>query len=343
MSLTTTSNHTTPSSTDLRFKESSAMSEVLRALAVAQKIVVNSHSNPDPDAYASSMALAHGLKKLGKAVECVNQSGVIPQLAYLPLIASIVQRPTLSNPDLVVVTDCAALTALGRPLSEVCPGQTPVMNLDHHHLSNKGYGTYNLISSDISCSSELAFVVLRDLGVGFDPDLATLLLAGIYHDTLSLQKLITSPSTYHVVAELMRLGGSLERFVDQMYRDHSPALLRLKGELLSTLSPVCGGRYLPIVVNERHLAAHNLTEPDLAPLKNLPLDVTGVIVGAFIRSSGGLCKVSLRSKGNFNTQAIAEIFGGQGHKNASGFSFYGDVKELLPRLESAIEAALASN
>ncbi len=157
------------------------------------------------------------------------------------------------------------------------------------------------------------------------PGLAPLLLAGIYNDTLSLQKLVSSPETFQVLKELFARGGDLERCVDTMYRDNTIELLKRKGELLSRIAPRCEGRYLPIVLDLATIAQRNLTEHDLAPLKNLPMDVSGVVVGAVIRVDGDLCKVSLRSKGAVDVRAIAEQFSGQGHLNVSGFAYRGWV------------------
>ena len=125
-----------------------------------------------------------------------------------------------------------------------------------------------------------------------------------------------------------------------MYRDNSLELLRLKGEILSQIAPLCEGRYLPLVLDIAALARRNFTEYDLAPLKNLPMEVSGVVIGAVIRVDGDLCKVSLRSKGTFDVRAIAEQFSGQGHLNASGFAYRGSVAELLPRLEEAVRVML---
>ena len=327
-------------SCDVRFKESSQATAILRALASAQRIVVTSHSNPDPDAYASSVALAYGLRKLGKQTLCVNRSGLVRDLAYLPLVSEVKTHSFMEKPDLLVVTDCSSLSGIGRDIAEINPEGAPVLNLDHHYLSNSMYGAHNLVSHEVSCSSELAYVILRDLGAPVDADLATLLLAGIYNDTVSLQKLITSPETFQVVKELFSLGGNLERFVDPMYRNTPAEVIKFKGKLLSRIEPQCEGRYLPIVVDLSKMAARGISERDLFSLKNLPLEVAGVVIGAFIRVDGDTCRVSLRSKGDVDARALAGHFGGHGHKNAAGFTFHGSVKALLSELASKVTAAL---
>lgn len=331
----------TPSfSGDIRFKESSQATAVLRALAAAERIVITSHANPDPDAYASSVALAYGLRKLGKQTVCVNRSGLVRDLAYLPLVSEVKTNSCMEKPDIVVLTDCSSLSSIGRHISDINPEGAPVINLDHHHLSNTLFGSHNLVSKEVSCSSELAYVILRDLGVPFDADLATLLLSGIYNDTLSLQKLISSPETFQVVKELLALGGNLERFVDPMYRNMSAEVLKIKGKLLSRIEPQCEGRYLPIVVDVVKLSERGISERDLFSFKNLPLEVAGVVLGAFIRADRDACRVSLRSKGDVDARAVAAYFGGHGHMNAAGFIFDGPIQRLLPELEAKARAVL---
>ncbi len=321
---------------DLRFSSDLDMIQALRLLSNARRVIVSSHASPDPDAYASSVGLAYGLKSIGKEVSCINYSGVIPQLSYLPLVNEVIVKDPLLEPDLIVITDCAKISGLGRELSSFSPEGVKVLNLDHHLGSNSRYGDVNIVSSDVSCASELIYVILRDLGVRFDSQLATLLLAGIYNDTLSLQKLVRSPETFQIVKELFSHGADLERFVDQMYRSNPITLAKFKGELLSQIETRCNGRYLPIVIDESKLPSLGLSELDLAPLKNLPLEVQGVVIGAFIRLDRNLCKVSLRSKGSVSAQRVSEKFNGAGHFNAAGLAWKGPVEELLPKLEAAI-------
>ena len=54
-------------------------------------------------------------------------------------------------------------------------------------------------------------------------------------------------------------------------------------------------------------------------LAELPRRLEGVRIGALIREVGGGIKVSLRSKGDADVKAVAEHFGGGGHRAAAGF------------------------
>jgi phosphoesterase RecJ-like protein len=85
-----------------------------------------------------------------------------------------------------------------------------------------------------------------------------------------------------------------------------------------------------------------VTDEDFAELsviaeeaESLPdaIRVLGGIDAAFLmRQAGPEVRVNLRSKSGFNVATVARRFGGGGHHAASGFSFDGTMKQLLPQL-----------
>jgi phosphoesterase RecJ-like protein len=60
----------------------------------------------------------------------------------------------------------------------------------------------------------------------------------------------------------------------------------------------------------------------------MPLDVTGVMCSAYFREEANFIKVSLRSKGDYPVNLMAEkFFNGGGHKNAAGGEFLGSLQQ----------------
>ena len=61
---------------------------------------------------------------------------------------------------------------------------------------------------------------------------------------------------------------------------------------------------------------------------------------AFLESKRGQYKVSLRSKGKANVNAIASVYGGGGHILASGCMMFGDIEEIIDRISYTVSQYL---
>ena len=82
------------------------------------------------------------------------------------------------------------------------------------------------------------------------------------------------------------------------------------------------------------------TYEDTEGLINLPLTVKEILAVVFFKETGpGEWRVSMRSKGDIDVNAIAKEFGGGGHKNASGCSARGDLDALQALFEQKIARA----
>jgi len=84
------------------------------------------------------------------------------------------------------------------------------------------------------------------------------------------------------------------------------------------------------------------TYEDTEGLINLPLTVKEILTVAFFKEIGpNDWRVSLRSKGDIDVNAIAKEYGGGGHKNASGCSASGDLATLKALFERKLADAIA--
>ena len=104
------------------------------------------------------------------------------------------------------------------------------------------------------------------------------------------------------------------------------------------------GRIATVSVDQQLARECGGTYEDTEGLVNLPLTVKDIMAVAFFKENGqGDWRVSMRSKGAINVNAIAREFGGGGHTNASGCSVRGDFADLKTlfegKLTQAIEAA----
>ena len=100
--------------------------EVLAALRHHQRVLIAAHTNPDPDAMGSCLALAWALRSIGVDALVFNEDGMPPFLKFLtlpgPVLTSLDSLPC--DPDLVVCLDCGDRARLGetiQPLLERVP------------------------------------------------------------------------------------------------------------------------------------------------------------------------------------------------------------------------------
>jgi phosphoesterase RecJ-like protein len=91
------------------------------------------------------------------------------------------------------------------------------------------------------------------------------------------------------------------------------------------------------------LAECGATIDDSEGLVNLPLGADGVQASIlFKKQNGHTYRVSLRSKDDVDVRAIAELWNGGGHKNASGCTMTGALDDLKRDLVAAVGRALGA-
>jgi phosphoesterase RecJ-like protein len=101
------------------------------------------------------------------------------------------------------------------------------------------------------------------------------------------------------------------------------------------------GRVATLRMDHALAARCGATYDDTEGLINFPLTVREIEAVIFFKESGpGDWRISLRSKGNVNVNAVAREFGGGGHVNASGCGATGELTTLMPLFEQKVVDAV---
>ncbi len=133
-----------------------------------------------------------------------------PKAGFSPLDPQSVEYSyTGSNADIIFVVGTKAIEDLG-PIYEqektlLDNPEKTIVNLSNLD-KNSQFGSVNLYDPTSAGCSEIALILLKNLNLNLNPDIATNLLAGIESATNNLAQ-TSSPETYEVVAELIRLGA----------------------------------------------------------------------------------------------------------------------------------------
>ena len=91
----------------------------------------------------------------------------------------------------IVFLDCGNLDRM--PVSFLGRDDAHIVNIDHHH-DNTRFGTANLVVDGASCTAEIIWELLPDLGVELTPEIAEALYIGLVTDTGKFQYENTTPT-----------------------------------------------------------------------------------------------------------------------------------------------------
>jgi phosphoesterase RecJ-like protein len=305
-----------------------------------QRFVLSSHARPDGDAIGSQLAMAYALRQLGKDVRIVNGDPPPRPLTVFPGVPAIEVANRIDDPgDAVIVMECGDLSRTGVEGFE----RGFVINIDHH-IGNKSYGAMNWFDAGAAACSEMVFDLVRELGVPLTHEIATHVYIGILTDTGSFHYSSISPHTFDICRQCVEAGIDPQWIAGAIFDSNHLGRLKLFGAVLTRMVLDASGRVATLCVNEKLARDCGGTYEDTEGIANLPLSVKEIEAAAFFKEAGpGDWRISMRSKGDVDVNAIAKEFGGGGHKNASGCSAKGTFEELKPlferRLLEQIQAA----
>ena len=279
----------------------------------------------DGDDGGALLAVGQQLEKMGKQVTYAVKKGVPPNLAFLPGAEKILDEAPDGQYDLLITFGCSDKQRCGSQKTMAL--DIPILNIDHHP-DNTNFGHVNVVDYKKSSVAELVYDFFLYNNWPVTKNVATCLLTGIITDTGGFMHSNTQSSTLKAAAELMRKGAQTHRIIKQTYKSKTPQTLKAWGSALENS-----------YYDKKHKIIYSvMTEKDLGQFENLPqaafegfVETLNTVPEAkfamFLRQDGGIIKGSLRSDTfkNADVSKIAHIFGGGGHKLASGFSVAGKL------------------
>ena len=140
----------------------------------------------------------------------------------------------------------------------------------------------------------------------------------------------------------MVAAGAEPETVSQWLHENRPAAsIRLLGEMLATLALHRDGQIATVRLDPEMFRRAGAGPSDAEGLIDVPRSIAGVEAVALLRElEPGRHKISLRSRGAVDVEAIARRHGGGGHRNAAGATVAGTEAALLSLLLDELSGAL---
>jgi phosphoesterase RecJ-like protein len=314
-----------------------ALQQIVDAIRGRQRFVVMSHARPDGDAIGSAMAMAYALVDLGKDVGVVSRDPVPPQFETCPGVERIIVTDHVDDPgDAVIVMECGDLTRPG--IGGLDRGF--VINIDHHP-GNTMYGALNWFDLSAAACGEMVFDLIRALGVPLTREIATHIYVAVLTDTGSFHYSNITPRTFEIARLCTEAGVNPAVIARDVYDSHRIGRLKLFRAVLNGMQLDPTERVATMAVTRQMAAGCGATYEDTEGLVNFPLSAQEVLAVVFFKENGAEdWRVSLRSKGDVDVNAVAREFGGGGHKNASGCGVRGTFEQWKPVFEHKVTAAI---
>lgn len=323
-----------------------AVEAAKNAMLASRRAVLTTHLNADGDGAGSEAALISWLRANGTEAWIINPTGFPEALRFLleneewvVSAGSAAARDLCDQADLAIVLDTGEVSRIGR-VQELIRELSTVI-IDHHPVGDDPIGGTALIDSAACATGELVYDVIQAAKGPWTDQVANGIYVAILTDTGGFRFGNATPACHRIAAEVIALGVEPDAIHERVYGSSPIRKYRLLRFALDTLEhdPETGVSWMTIPREPYdHLGA---TAEDLEGIVDIPRSIQGTEVGVlFRRTTSGDVKVSFRSNGPVDVNALARRFNGGGHVKASGAMLSGPMEAAVARVLEATRAAV---
>lgn len=324
---------------------------VLEALDRAERIVLTTHVNADGDGAGSEAALATWLASQGKRVRIINPTPfpdgfrhLVSDPEWIVDAGSAASARELAEAELFVVVDTSEAKRLGKLPKSF--GDRPVAVIDHHPAGDTGVGGFGVQDPAASATGELIYDLLQIAGAGGDawPEpVAEAIYTAIVTDTGSFRFANTTPRAHAIAGEMIARGVDPEAVYRRLFGSVPLRRIELVRAALAELVADPEWPVTWITVPRETVESVGATSEDLDGIVEYARSIEGTEVALLFREvADGSTKVSFRSNGIVDVNAIARQFGGGGHVKASGALIGEGLERARARVIEAVRETLRS-
>jgi len=309
---------------------------------LAGRVLIVGHTSPDADALSSIGAMIEIIRPLGAEIYAYADRKPNDTYSFIPGadLVSVIEPDDLLKFDVILILDCGSIsrTSLEARLRTLLKADAEgrlrrrpyIIEFDHHQ-PQETYADLEIRLPDKASTTEIIYHFLKANNLEITKVLANCILIGLMTDTGHFLHANSSREAIAVSSEMLLRGASLPKIVSHTVNNKSFVSLKIWGRALENLH----------FNEETGLASSGLTAAELddllSPAAVLEADLfgdivsflstlNGVKVALLLREDGERIKGSLRTNyEGIDVAAIAQTFGGGGHKKAAGFSIEGRI------------------
>jgi len=318
---------------------------VLERIRTDSDFVLATHENMDGDALGSLVAMQGLLTALGKDAPMFIAPSELPlphEYRFFTLDHMIQTAPADIARRTVVFLDCGNID---RNSAQVLRDGAHLLNIDHHH-DNTHFGTLDYVVPSASCTAEIVWDLMGDLGVAPTLAVAEALYVGLITDTGRFMYENTGPRAHEMAAALIAAGVDVQGVYRRLFEEMPLAKLSLFALALAHVQRYDDGELMLAWLDAEDFNDVGAESSFSEGIVDLLRSVEGAKVAVLVREltdpeRRGERKVSLRATDDdVDVSLVARAQGGGGHRRAAGFSTTLELDALTPFLRQEIAAQL---
>ncbi len=314
-----------------------------------KKIIIVPHKNPDADALGSALALYQFLKQKNHQVEVISPNNFPNFLNWLPFADVIINAEVdltkanelISQAEIIFCLDFNTLSRVDNLEHQINESKALKILIDHHQEPDDFDFVYSDTQIPATCQLIYHFIEMIGEENTIDIDMATCIYAGIITDTGNFRFSSVKPSTHLVAAKLIEKGISQSLIYSNIYENTTLNKLKLIGRMIDKIEVLEEYNTSIIHLKKEDLLAFNFEKGDTEGFVNYGLMINKCIFSvAFFDdvNKENTVKISFRSKGNFDVNALArKYFNGGGHVNAAGGISNLSMEETILKFKIILE------
>ena len=313
--------------------------EIAEESKKAKKIILYPHMNMDGDALGSCTALCYAFRKMGIESFVYISEEIPDNLKFLNDGICTYDEDAVLDADISMLVDLSELKRIKGREEMFKTGKKSIC-IDHHETATP-VCDLNHIEPDAAATGELAFELIKELGVDGDKNIANALFAAISTDTGNFQYSNTDKISHEIVAELYDWGLDSAKVSIEIYENYRLERLKLEAEAMSIVEIFGGGKAAITKVTLDMLAETGAIANEAESIVNNIRSIRGVEVAVLLKEEEEkIIRGSIRSKEWFDAAELATALGGGGHKHASGFNAYKTMEEAYEEVKREVEKRL---
>lgn len=306
----------------------------------AGSLALACHVGPDGDALGSMLALHHLARAQGvPSVASWSEPFVVaPHYAFLPGLDTTTKPADFpASPEVMITFDCGSLDRLGQlETNAVVARDAGRLIVLDHHASNDRYGSINVVDEEAAATAVVVRELARALGWHLTREAALCLYTGLVTDTGRFQYSNTTPDVFEFAQELAAFELPISSISRQLFEQHRFAYLKMVGACLARAELDTDLSFVATWITNFDLDGFDVDIEETEGLIDLVRRTAEAEVSCVCKETEDGIRVSLRSVGDADVAAIAQRFGGGGHRYAAGFTAPYPVTNVLDAIKAAL-------